>query len=45
MRLVWGTVDRVVADDEELQQLEVLLDDGTAGRAIATRRSPALRAG
>ncbi len=35
MRLVWATVERVISGDEQLQRLEVLLDDGDAGRAVA----------
>jgi hypothetical protein len=38
MRVVWATVGQVVTVDEYLQRLDVLLDDGTAGSAVAYPR-------
>ena len=34
MRLVWGSTTEILFEREQLQQLAVALDDGTAGRAI-----------
>jgi len=35
MRLVWGIVTKVVADEPGVQHLEVALDDRSAGKAVA----------
>lgn len=35
MRLVWGTVTGIDRQDADIQHLQVAVDDGTSGRAIA----------